>query len=169
MEVDRDPEAPSYDPEDQTYIQEVESEGEGAWTSVADEAVDEAEPYYPPTDPPVLPSESEVAVVATGFGTSPEDSPFRGDSPPDRDAWLTEQVERVLREDSATSKLPIWVRVRQGVVYLHGPVADVDDEELAENVASLVPGVESVEDRTVVEPEAAEHAAVNDPEPEEDP
>jgi hypothetical protein len=84
MEVDRDPEAPSFDPEDQRYIQELDSDGEGIWTDVAEDSVDEAEPYYPPTDPPVLPGVEEGAVMATGLGASPEEPPFRGDSPPDR-------------------------------------------------------------------------------------
>ncbi len=169
MEVDRDPEAPTQNPADESYIQDIDSDGEGVWTNVAEEAVDEAEPYYPPTDPPVLPGGTEGAVVATGFGSSPEDRPFRGDSPPDRDAWIAEQVERVLREDSSTSKLPITVRVVDSVVYLHGPVTDVADAENAETVASQVPGVESVEDHTVVDSGAVEHTPVPEPVPEDEP
>jgi osmotically-inducible protein OsmY len=59
------------------------------------------------------------------------------------------------------------VHVREGVVYLLGAAADADDAESAENVASLVPGVESVEDQTRVDPEAVERAGIPLPPSEE--
>lgn len=127
-------------PEDQYYIEEVTPENQEGYTTRADIASEEAQPCLPPTDPPLMPSRDEGADIATGFGISPEDSPLRG-GPPDRDAWLQEQVQRILRADSAASKLPLTVRVENGVAFIHGFVADETDAELAESVVSQVPGV----------------------------
>lgn len=148
------------EPEDQYYIEEVQPESAEGWTTRYDEAVDEGLPYSPPTDPPVIASSDQGAEVATGFGESPEDEPYR-DSAPAGDARIQAEVRRVLREDSATSKLPLTVRVEDGTVFLHGFVSDVDDIDMAESVASRVPGVEAVEDRTVVDPDRVEHAALD--------
>ncbi|GEM_PF-4303880 len=138
-------------PEDEYYIEEVDPERQEGWTTRSDIATDEAEPYLAPVDPPVLPSTDQGIEVATGFGTTSEDAPVRPDAPPG-DASIVEEVRRVLREDSATSHLRLDVRIADGVIYLHGPVSDAADSELAEGVASRVPGVVGVEDCTQVQP-----------------
>src|SRR5579872_3161085 len=136
-------------PRDQYPIEEVLPETQEGWTTLPGESVEEAEPYMPPTDPPVLESPDQGIEVATGFGTSPEDAPFRADAPPG-DAWLEDEVRRVLREDSATAGLNIDVRVERGVAIIRGFVSDVDDAEQAEAVAARVPGIKDVIDQTEV-------------------
>jgi BON domain len=156
------------DPENQYYIEEVTPESEEGWTSDSIEATEEAEPYMPPTDPPGLGSSNQGEDIATGFGISPEDAPYRSDAPRG-DAWIQEEVQRVLREDSITSKLPVKVRVVDGVVYIHGYVGDAEDAEQVESVASEVPGVTSVEDRTVVDPDRVDHTPLDFVSPEAEP
>ena len=46
-----------------------------------------------------------------------------------------------MREDAATTDLAIIVRVRDGIVYLHGSVPDLVDSDNAVEVAARVPGV----------------------------
>lgn len=138
------------DVENQYYAQEVTPETTEGWTTDPSESVEEAEVYMPPTDPPVLPSSNQGADIATGTGTSAEGAPFRADAPAG-DAWIQEEVTRVLQEDSLTSELPLSVNVANGTVFIHGFVRDAEDAEQAESVAGLVPGVVSVEDRTVVD------------------
>lgn len=145
---------------DQYYIEEVTPEEQEGWTALAGEAVEEARPYMPPTDSPVLASGDQGADVATGFGVSPEDAPYRADAPTG-DAWIEEEVRRVLREDAATAGLPVDVRVQDGVAVLFGVVSDTDDAELAEAVASRVPGVDEVVDRTEVRPEVVAHTSID--------
>lgn len=130
------------------------------WTTSPDQAAEEAKPYMPPIDPPVEPSRNQGAVVTAGLGVSAEDSPFRADAPTD-DAWIAQEAERVLREDSGTSKLPLRVQVNDGTVYLYGYVSDEADTELAETAVSQVPGVNWVEDRTEVRPDIVDHCVVS--------
>ncbi|HZT96064.1 MAG TPA: BON domain-containing protein [Chloroflexota bacterium] len=163
----RDPEDPLEDGSDQYPIEEVNPDTDSGWTTRSDQAVDEAMPYMPPEDPPVLPSGDQGAAVAAGWGPSAEDPPFRGDAST-RDDWIAQQVERVLREDAGTSKLPLSVNVNDGAVFLHGFVTDEADAELAETVAAQVPGVTSVEDRTEVRPDVVEHTVMELPREDEE-
>ncbi|HEX6511227.1 MAG TPA: BON domain-containing protein, partial [Chloroflexota bacterium] len=57
------------------------------------------------------------------------------------DEALADAILRELRQDSATTALPVNVRVEEGVAYLTGRVADMDDVANAEDVAGRVPGV----------------------------
>lgn len=157
-----DPEEPAETGSDQYVIEEPVPDTDQGWTIRSDQAADEAAPYFPPEDPPVLPGGNEGVVMATGFGASAEDLPFTGDAST-HDDWIAQQVERVLREDSSTSKLPVTVNVADGTVFLHGFVSDSADAELAETVASQVPGVQAVEDRTEVRPDIVDHTFVEPP------
>lgn len=85
-------------------------------------AVEEAEPYFPPTDP-----------------QPPPQSPIEDDS-------LSARVRRALLEDSATTALAIDVEVNDGVVTLRGRVDDLSDTDNALEVAGRVPGVVDVVD-----------------------
>ena len=68
------------------------------------------------------------------------------------DEAIEDAIRRELREDASTTDLNIQVLVRQGVARLRGTVADLDDAENAEAVASRVPGVrEVVEELEVAE------------------
>jgi osmotically-inducible protein OsmY len=60
------------------------------------------------------------------------------------DEALAEAVRRELREDASTTDLQIHVIVRNGVAYLRGRVAGIEDVENAEAVAGNVPGVRDV-------------------------
>ena len=62
------------------------------------------------------------------------------------DEALADAVRHGLREDAATTDLPIVVHVRDGIVYLHGRVPDLVDSDDAVEVAFRVPGVDEVID-----------------------
>ncbi|MBX6341897.1 MAG: BON domain-containing protein [Thermomicrobiaceae bacterium] len=137
----------------------------GADAALFQRSIEEAEPYFPPTDPVVEPdtSEEELRVVG-GFqdtamdelATDPDAQP--GDTRGETDRYrsrddddIREDVLRELREDAMTSELDLDVTVVNGVVYLRGTVPGVDDAENAESVAWRVPGVVDVQDLTDVE------------------
>jgi osmotically-inducible protein OsmY len=111
------------------------------------EAVEEAEPYFPPTDPVVRVDSKGETQVAGGFGTGEalEQHPTaaRGVT---SDEALEDLVHRALRLDASTAQLHLKVGVRQGVVRLRGPIEDEADAENASAVAGDVPGVVEVID-----------------------
>lgn len=137
----------------------------GGNAALFQEAIEEAEPYFPPTDPVVAPSTGDEALqVLGGFqDTSMDSMATAPDAPPgeepdeiqlyrDRDDGdIQEDVARELREDALTTALKLTVNVMNGVVFLHGSVPSVDDAENAEAVAARVPGVAEVQDLTEVE------------------
>jgi hypothetical protein len=113
------------------------------------ESVEEAEPYFPPTDPPLRPGPSNAAVLSGFSATSlEEDEP--GEEDPLRvqggDDEIAEQVRYALATDGYTSDLNIEVEVADGVVYLHGKVRSLEDIEQAEQIAGSVVGVDEVEE-----------------------
>jgi hypothetical protein len=67
------------------------------------------------------------------------------------DEAIADAVRRELREDASTTALEIRVDVENGIVRLRGTVADLDDVENAEAVASIVPGVVEVREELKVE------------------
>jgi hypothetical protein len=112
------------------------------------EAVEEAEPYFPPTDPVVRVDRKGKTQIAGGFGTGeasrePPAAAIRGVPP---DEALEDIVHRALRLDASTAHLHLKVGVLQGVVRLQGPVEDEADAENALAVAGDVPGVVEVID-----------------------
>jgi BON domain-containing protein len=112
------------------------------------EAVEEAEPYFPPTDPVVRVDRKGETQIAGGFGAGEvvvghphaviEDVPS--------DEALEDLVHRALRLDASTAHLQLKVGVLQGVVRLRGVAQDESDAENALAVAGDVPGVVDVID-----------------------
>jgi BON domain len=120
-------------------------------TTDSEEAVAEAVPYFPPTDPVIRPSDDEegIAVVGGFEATSMDDDEGAAfDDRPDDD--ITRDVLRELREDALTTDLVLRVATRNGVVFLHGEVPTLDDAENAEAVASRVAGVKEVREELEV-------------------
>lgn len=112
------------------------------------EAVEEAEPYFPPTDPVIRPG-PEVEVI-NGFAPTSMDgdpqTPPRAETGGIADEALAARIRRELREDAATADLAIHVRVRNGVATLTGKVLSIEDTDNAAEVASRVAGVVDVVD-----------------------
>ena len=114
------------------------------------ESVEEAEPYFPPTDPPIGTRSLSNAAVRGGFASSsleepdgPEDVPLRVQGGDDE---IAARVRYALRTDAYTADLNIHVDVVDGTVYLRGKVRSIEDVEQAEQVAGSVEGVEDVEE-----------------------
>lgn len=176
------------DPDEDEAGQDVELRQPGGWEIESEEAsietqqdfaaldvgphdfqrsVEEAEPYFPPTDPVLRPTtdDQEIEVIggfqsdsmqelATREDAEPGDEPTEVDQYRDRDDEdIRDDVARELREDALTTDLELSVTVIQGAVFLRGTVASVDDAENAEAVAGRVPGVTEVHDLTQVEGE----------------
>lgn len=97
-------------------------------------SVEEAEPYFPPTDP-VMGEQPVGAAEARGTG----------------DEALAERVRRELSEDATTTDLEIEVDVRESVATLRGRVPELADTDNALAVAGRVPGIEDVVDELEVE------------------
>ncbi len=114
------------------------------------EAVEEGEPYFPPTDPPLTTRPLTNAGVMGGFATDSDEEPEESEGEPSRfqggDDEIAARVIRALRLDAYTSDLNIDVEVEDGVVYLKGQVSSLEDAEQAEQVAGSVDGVEEVEE-----------------------
>ena len=119
-------------------------------------AADEADPYFPPTDPVVLraPREQGGYSVVGGFSPTALDAPIDLEQLPrpldQGDDEIARRVRLALKEDAGTFDLPIHVSVRQGIVHLRGVVPSIADAELAEEVASRAPGVVDVEEELEV-------------------
>jgi len=62
------------------------------------------------------------------------------------DEALADAVRLELREDAATTDLPITVHVRDRIVYLHGTVPDLVDSDNAAEVAARIQGVDDIID-----------------------
>jgi BON domain len=114
------------------------------------EAVEEAEPYFPPTDPPLTIRGANDAAVLGGFSATSLEEDDPGEEDPLRvqggDDEIAERVRYALAVDGYTSDLNIEVEVQDGVVYLHGQVRSLEDIEQAEQVAGSVEGVDDVEE-----------------------
>lgn len=115
------------------------------------EAIEEGEPYFPPTDPPLRFDDrlDNVAVLGGFAATSMEEPTDTVDHPlrlRTNDEEIIERVRYALLADGYTSDLNIEVEAEDGVVYLHGQVRSLDDIEQAEQVAGSVPGVEEVQE-----------------------
>jgi osmotically-inducible protein OsmY len=119
----------------------------GAGSSDDEDIAESGDVYTPPIDPVVTTDAHGATQVLGGFGLDAEDDLEVERSAEDRspgDEALADAIRRELAEDSATTDLNISVFVRNGVVHLRGQVADLDDADNAEEVASRVPGVRDV-------------------------
>jgi hypothetical protein len=138
---------------------EAETDEDGELTAFPNEvgttdpiqATRDAEPYSPPTDPPVLPGGKYGIHVSTGFGSSALEEAVRDDESQD-DESIREEVVLTLHGDSLTSKYPLHAAVVEGVVRLTGRVPSADDAEYAQSLLSNVPGVVDVVDDTTYDP-----------------
>jgi hypothetical protein len=119
------------------------------------EAVRDAEPYVPPTDPPVLPGGREGITMATGFGTSPDEEAAE-DEPLRNDLDIEDEVTLLLRQDSLTSRYNLGADVDNGVVHIRGRVASIDDAEHALSIVGELPGLVDIVDDMTIDPAAGE-------------
>ena len=112
------------------------------------EAVEEAEPYYPPTDPVVRTDHAGETQIAGGFGSgdTSAEPPAAAVTYVPSDEALEDIVHRALRLDASTAHLHLKVGVSQGVVRLQGLIEDESDAENALAIAGDVPGVVDVTD-----------------------
>ncbi len=118
------------------------------------EAVSEAEPYTPPTDPVVKPDRSTDGVeMLNGFAETADDEAAVAQLPglPRGDDEIREAVLAALHADAATTDLSVEVEAQDGVVFLRGVVSSLDDVDLAESVAAEVPGVQEVREELQIE------------------
>ena len=119
-------------------------------------AADEAEPFFPPTDPVVdrAPREEGGYTVVGGFSQTALDAPIELEQLPrpllHSDDEIARMVRLALKEDAFTSDLPVYVTVRNGVVHLRGIVPSLADSDVVEEVAARVPGVVEVQDELEV-------------------
>lgn len=125
-------------------------------TADAGVAAEEGMTYVPPTDPPVVPSDSpEGAEVAAGFGATALDDPYdqdhRAQTTSDEDS-MAALVRDALRADAATSRYAdsVAIGTRGGTVALRGTVDDIDDTDSLTEVAGRVSGVTEVIDELEV-------------------
>ena len=153
---------PGLDPELQVEAGpfSLASELEDDEEELADEEdEDSAFPYFPPTDPVFARTDTDIEILG-GFAHTSMDEQAIAVSIDGQlgDEALGDAIRRGLREDAATTELPIIVHVRDGIVYLHGRVPDLVDGDDAVEVASRVPGVDEVIDLlaiTALEPHGA--------------
>jgi len=112
------------------------------------EAVEEGQPYFPPTDPVVRVDQTGETRIAGGFGTgeTPDQSPRASTEDVPSDEALEDLVHRALRLDASTAHLKLKVGVSQGIVRLRGAIEDESDAESSIAVAGDVPGVADVID-----------------------
>ena len=140
---------------DSTWIAESEEPDFAGSPGATDmiEAIEEGEPYFPPTDSPIRtedPQGISGASVLGGFAATSLEEPTEEVEHPLRlqtnDEEIAERVRYALASDAYTADLNIEVAVEDGVVYLTGTVTSLDDIEQAEQVAGSVPGVEEVDE-----------------------
>jgi hypothetical protein len=112
------------------------------------QAVEEGQPYFPPTDPVVRVDQTGETRIAGGFGTGDTLNQLPHSAAEDvlSDEALEDLVHRALRLDASTAHLKLKVGVSQAVVRLQGAIEDESDAESALAVAGDVLGVEDVID-----------------------
>lgn len=119
-------------------------------------ATEEAQPFFPPTDPPtrtVAREDGGIEVVGGFTGTSLDAPVDLEELPPNLsigDDEIARQVRLALLDDAGTTDLQVRVIVRDGVVVLRGVVDSLNDAELAVQVASELPSVIDVVDELEV-------------------
>ena len=120
-------------------------------------AAEEGEPYFPPTDPVIVPESNfdGGARVVGGLAAASDDAiRLNAEGLDETVAWtddeITDAVRAELASDALTLDLDIDILVVNGVVTLRGTVATMQDAEAAETVASRVPGVEEVQEELTV-------------------
>lgn len=119
----------------------------------ASEAVEQGQPYFPPTDPVVREGREQTEILGGFAETSMSDRVARprSESGGTPDEAIVDAVRRELGRDASTGSLSLDVAVDQGIVTLRGRVSDLDDTDNALAVAGRVPGVVDVVDEIEVE------------------
>ena len=115
------------------------------------EAVEEAEPYFPPTDPVVRTAPEGDTEIAGGFD---DGEPSQGIALDMASSLVTATPDEALKDavraelalDASTAHLRLDVCVEDAVVTLRGEVADSADSDNAIAVAGRVGGVADVID-----------------------
>jgi osmotically-inducible protein OsmY len=114
------------------------------------------EPVFAPTDPLTRMGSRGLEVLggfaATSMDEVAEEGHEVGGEHLRGDEEIADDVRRELREDAMTTDLALHVVVLEGVVYLRGRVASLDEAEAAEEVAGRVPGVVEVREKLDVGP-----------------
>ena len=111
-------------------------------------AVEQGEPYFPPTDPVVREGDEQAEILGGFAETAMDDreAPARSRSGGPADEAIADAVRRELRRDASTEALELEVSVDQAIVTLRGQVSDLADSDDALAVAGRVPGVVDVVD-----------------------
>ena len=116
-------------------------------------SAENAEPYFPPTDPVVRETDGPPRIEG-GFADTSMDGVARAPRTHvggPADEALADDVRRALRRDAATADLELEVAVADGVATLRGRVSDLTDTDSALAVAGRVPGIADVVDEIEVE------------------
>lgn len=123
------------------------------------QAIDQGLTYTPPTDPPILPSETDPqgAEIAAGFAPSMEDTNPDVEELPSRvdnnDLDLRDDIYLVLRNNSETTHLTnVKVQVDNGVVNLLGTVTSQNDIAIVDDIVNELEGVAGIKNNLQVEP-----------------
>ena len=120
-------------------------------------ATETAEPWFPPTDPVILPESNDRGGARVLGDPADEDEDeldsYLGEEPGlmVADDALARAVYDALRGDAQTIDLSVEVWASRGVVTLRGEVPTLDDAEAAEAVASRVPGVVEVREEFTIQ------------------
>lgn len=116
-------------------------------------AVEQGEPYFPPTDPVVREGEDQAEILGGFAETSMSDRAAqpRSESGGSPDGAIADAVRRELARDATTQTLELDVEVDRGIVTLAGRVSDLADSDNALAVAGRVPGVVDVVDGIEIE------------------
>lgn len=134
------------------HLEELEpdlSDDIGAQTAM--ESAQEGEPWFPPTDPVLMPAaNNDGAADIRGELAPASDERFREDANDEQgvatDDEIADAVRRVLVSDGSTSGMDVQVLVANGIVTLRGAVDHLEDAEAAQAVAGSVPGVLDVQE-----------------------
>jgi len=123
------------------------------------ETTSEGEPFFPPTDPVVLPtSREEHGIRVTGGFAPTADDNLTPEAPPEHmppvyysDDEIEEAVLEALRRNASTASLVLRVGVRNGIAYVRGKVQSMEDVDQVEQVIAEVPGVLEVREELEIE------------------
>jgi osmotically-inducible protein OsmY len=129
------------------------------------QAVEEAEPFFPPTDPVVRPRQDREDLEVAGgsqdtsmdelseeIGLNSSEYEMAKSAVIRRDdEAIREDILRELREDATTADLNLDIEVIDGVVLVRGEVHSLDDSLNVEDVSGRVPGVVEVRDETIIQ------------------
>ncbi len=121
------------------------------------EAIEQGKIYYPPEDPPIVPSRRlRDADIANGFAPSADETSLEERNEPERfevsDLQIAANAREALRLHGYTSDMDnIRIQVQDGVATLHGKVRSLQDIFMVEDIVSEVEGIEEVREHLTVE------------------